>query len=126
SETLQQPPKPQQVTPEAHLALLAEKSRPSVPLPPQKKLSKLPSLKDVQQQAQNPAPVTTTAAEDAEEVAYGTLVPVDEDKLRSVWHEILRRKKSENMLEFTLLNRPYHISEQNEILLQVDNPVQVD
>jgi DNA polymerase III subunit gamma/tau len=127
SEGLQQPPKPQQVTPDAHLAPPADKPRPSIPVPPQKKLSKLPSLKDLQKQAENPAPATTNnLAEDVDEVAYGTIVPVDETKLRSVWHEILRRKKSENMLEFTLLNRPYQINAQNEILLQVDNPVQVD
>lgn len=126
SEGLQQPPKPQQVTQDAHLAPPVEKPRPSIPVPPQKKLSKLPSLKDLQQQAQNPAPASTKVAEDADEVAYGAIVPVDEAKLRSVWHEILRRKKSENMLEFTLLNRPYQISDKNEILLQVDNPVQVD
>jgi DNA polymerase III subunit gamma/tau len=124
SEGLQQPPGLQQVTPDAHLTPPAEK-RPSIPVPPQKKLGKLPSLKDVQQHTHTPAP-PSNVAEDAEEIEYNASVAIDESKLRSVWHEILRRKKAENMLEFTLLNRPYHISETNEILLQVDNPVQVD
>jgi DNA polymerase-3 subunit gamma/tau len=30
------------------------------------------------------------------------------------------------MMEYTLLNRPYHISEHNELLLQVENPVLID
>ncbi|MBB6612803.1 DNA polymerase III subunit gamma/tau [Pontibacter sp. Tf4] len=132
SAELQQPPKPQHITPDAHVAPPAPKApvtsappAPSKPgLPPQKKLSKLPSLKDLQQ-----APATnaaTTTAEEAEEAAYGTFVPVDQAKLKTAWHAILRRKKDENMMDYTLLNRQYHVSEQNEITLHLDNHVMMD
>ncbi|TXK36896.1 DNA polymerase III subunit gamma/tau [Pontibacter qinzhouensis] len=133
SAGLQQPPQPQQVTPDAHLAPpqaatappVPGMQRPSVPVPPQKKLSKIPSLKDLHQQTQNPVAAVATAEEE-EEVYSGAIAPVDPAKLRSVWVDILRRKKSENMMEFTLLNRPYHISDQNEVLLHVENPVLID
>ncbi|MCC9136790.1 DNA polymerase III subunit gamma/tau [Pontibacter silvestris] len=137
SEGLQQPPMPQQVTPDAHIAPAnpqtppgsgpdgsPEKSRASMQLPPQKKLSKLPSLKDLQQQAQ--APVVETVEEEDENATYGTVLPVDQARLKAVWYNILRRKKDENMMEYTLLNRQYHINEQNEITLHVENPVLVD
>ncbi|HEY4650578.1 MAG TPA: DNA polymerase III, subunit gamma and tau, partial [Pontibacter sp.] len=124
---MQQPPKPQQVTLDAHLSAPVaqapepDRSRPG--MPPPKKLSKLPSLKDLQQQA---SAVTTIAAEETEEIPYGTLVPIDEAKLRAVWHTILRRKKEENMMEYTLLNRQYHISADNEIILHLENHVMMD
>ncbi|WP_187264650.1 DNA polymerase III subunit gamma/tau [Pontibacter beigongshangensis] len=134
SAGLQQPPPPQHITPDVHLVAASQASaappapavqRPSVPVPPQKKLSKIPSLKDLQQQTQNPVAAVATAEEE-EEVYSGAIAPVDPAKLRSVWADILRRKKSENMMEFTLLNRPYHVSDQNEVLLQVENPVLID
>ncbi|WP_114781861.1 DNA polymerase III subunit gamma/tau [Botryobacter ruber] len=131
SEGLQQPPKPQHVTPDAHLspptataAPVQHKERSAPMMPPPKKLSKLPSLKDLQQQASNTA--QAVAVEEEEEVYQGAVVPVDEVKLRTVWADILRRKKVENMMEYTLLNRPYHISDNNELLLQVENPVLID
>ncbi len=128
SESLQQPPKPQQVTPDAHLAppqASAPAQRPSIPVPPQKKLGKLPSLKDLQNQAQASA-ATTVVAEEEDDASYGALIPVDQAKLKMVWFDILRRKKTDNMMEYTLLNRVYHINDQNEVLLQVENPVLID
>ncbi|MEJ8756334.1 DNA polymerase III subunit gamma/tau [Pontibacter sp. H259] len=131
SATLQQPPAPQQVTPDAHIApaaLTPVAAVPPVPskpgLPPQKKLSKLPSLKDLQQAPA--AQATATTAEEAEETNYGAFVPVDQAKLKTAWHAILRRKKDENMMEYTLLNRQYHVNEQNEITLHLDNHVMMD
>ncbi|TPE44016.1 DNA polymerase III subunit gamma/tau [Pontibacter mangrovi] len=133
SEDLQQPPKPQQVTPDAHLAPpqaaapaapAPDKPRAGLQLPPQKKLSKLPSLKDLQ----NPqaAVAEVAVAEEEEDINYGAVLPVDEAKLKTVWHAILRRKKAENMMEFTLLNRHYHIGPDNEIVLQLENHVMMD
>jgi len=137
SDGLQHPSMPQQVTSDAHIAPAnpqtppgaspvpsAHTPRAGVQLPPPKKLSKLPSLKDLQN---SPAPATDTAvAEEKADAAYGAMVPLDQDRLRSVWHEILRRKKSENMMEYTLLNRQYHISEKNEIILHLENHVMLD
>ncbi|MBC5775567.1 DNA polymerase III subunit gamma/tau [Pontibacter sp. KCTC 32443] len=132
SAELQQPPKPQQVTPDAHLAPPKaaaapapepDRSRPG--MPPPKKLSKIPSLKDIQQQAQATTTITT-AAEEAEEVSYGAFIPVDQAKLKTAWHAILRRKKEENMMEYTLLNRQYHVNDQNEITMHLDNHVMMD
>ncbi|MBD1396622.1 DNA polymerase III subunit gamma/tau [Pontibacter sp. JH31] len=131
SQDLQQPHKPQQVTPDAHLSPPEAKTapaptmqRPSIPVPPQKKLGKLPSLKDIQNQ---PAAVADIAvAEEEEETGYGTVVPVDPTRLNTVWHAILRRKKAENMMEYTLLNRQFHIGEDNEIVLHLENHVMMD
>ncbi|GAB3529412.1 DNA polymerase III subunit gamma/tau [Pontibacter brevis] len=138
SEGLQQPPKPQEVTPDAHIAPAnpqtppgsgpergADKPRAGVQLPPPKKLSKLPSLKDLHTQ-QAVAATETVVAEVEEEVSYGTSLPVDKARLNTVWHAILRRKKSENMMEYTLLNRQYHVSEENEITLVLENHVMLD
>ncbi|GHA74540.1 DNA polymerase III subunit gamma/tau [Pontibacter akesuensis] len=132
SEKLQQPPTPQEVTPDAHIAPATpqtppgsgpEKPRSGVNLPPPKKLGKLPSLKDLQ----NPqAAVAEVAVAEEEEDAYGVAIPVDQVRLKTVWHAILRRKKAENMMEFTLLNRQYHVSDENEIVLHLENHVMMD
>ncbi|MCP2043332.1 DNA polymerase III subunit gamma/tau [Pontibacter sp. HSC-36F09] len=133
SEELQQPPKPQHVTPDGRLsppqaqttpAPAPVPKRPSIPVPPQKKLGKLPSLKDLQ----NPqaAVVETAVAEEEDETAYGATAPLDQARLNTVWHAILRRKKSENMMEYTLLNRQFHIGEGNEIVLHLENHVMMD
>ncbi|MBF8963553.1 DNA polymerase III subunit gamma/tau [Pontibacter sp. FD36] len=131
SQDLQQPPKPQQVTPDAHLTPPQAQAapepvakRPSIPVPPQKKLGKLPSLKDLQNP---PAAVADVAvAEEEEEVGYGVATPLDQARLNTVWHAILRRKKAENMMEYTLLNRQFHIGEDNEIVLHLENHVMMD
>ncbi len=133
SATLQQPPQPQQVTADAHVAPAKpappaapapEKPRAGVQLPPPKKLGKLPSLKDLQ----NPqtAVAEVAVAEEEEDTHYGAVVPVDEARLKTVWHAILRRKKAENMMEFTLLNRQYHVGQDNEIVLHLENHVMMD
>ena len=98
--------------------------RPSIPVPPQKKLGKLPSLKDLQ----NPpvAVADVAIAEEEDETAYGTTAPLDQARLNTVWHAILRRKKGENMMEYTLLNRQFHIGEGNEIVLHLENHVMMD
>jgi DNA polymerase-3 subunit gamma/tau len=137
SEGLQQPPKHQEVTPDAHIAPAnpntppgsgpdrgADKPRAGVQLPPPKKLSKLPSLKDLQ--APQAIATETAVAEEEEDSSYGATLPVDQTRLNTVWHAILRRKKSENMMEYTLLNRQYHVSEQNEITLHLENHVMMD
>jgi DNA polymerase-3 subunit gamma/tau len=132
SQELQQPPKPQQVTPDAHLAPPQAQAapapamqRPSIPVPPQKKLGKLPSLKDLQNQ-QTAVADTAVAEEVEEETHNGALVPVDPTRLNTVWHAILRRKKAENMMEYTLLNRQFHIGQDNEIILHLENHVMMD
>jgi DNA polymerase III subunit gamma/tau len=129
SEGLQKPPKHQNVTPDAHLSspeaqAAPEQPRSKVQLPPPKKLSKLPSLKDLQ--SAQAAVANVVIAEEEEDTNYGTTVPVDEARLRTVWHAILRRKKAENMMEFTLLNRQYHISPDNEVILHLENHVMMD
>ncbi|WP_242916191.1 DNA polymerase III subunit gamma/tau [Pontibacter liquoris] len=137
SEDLQQAPKPQHVTPDAHIAPgnpqtppgsspipSAHTPRAGVQLPPPKKLSKLPSLKDLQNA--QAAVTDTTVAEEEEDAGYGTFVPVDQARLKTVWHGILRRKRSENMMEYTLLNRQYHVSDQNELTLHLENHVMLD
>ncbi|WP_439880305.1 DNA polymerase III subunit gamma/tau [Pontibacter sp. MBLB2868] len=129
SEGLQQPPKPQHVTPDAHISPPEAKAAPEQPrskvqLPPPKKLSKLPSLKDLQHQQAAAADVAVV--EEEEETNYGAIVPVDEARLKTVWHAILRRKKAENMMEFTLLNRQYHIGPENEVILHLENHVMMD
>ncbi|WP_266203029.1 DNA polymerase III subunit gamma/tau [Pontibacter kalidii] len=135
SEGLQQPPKPQQVTPDAHIAppqaaaapapaAAPDKPRAGLQLPPPKKLGKLPSLKDLQHQQTAVADVAV--AEEEEDTNYGAVVPVDEARLKTVWHAILRRKKAENMMEYTLLNRQYHIGPENEVILQLENYVMMD
>ncbi|MFD2514632.1 DNA polymerase III subunit gamma/tau [Pontibacter locisalis] len=129
SEGLQQPPKPQHVTPDAHISPPEAKAAPEQPrskvqLPPPKKLGKLPSLKDLQNQQTAVADVAV--AEEEEDTNYGAVVPVDEARLKTVWHSILRRKKAENMMEFTLLNRQYHIGPENEVILHLENHVMMD
>jgi DNA polymerase-3 subunit gamma/tau len=137
SEGLQQPPMPQEVTPDAHIAPAnpqtppgsgpdrgADKPRAGVQLPPAKKLSKLPSLKDLQ--SPQAVATETAVAEEEEDSTYGATLPVDQTRLNTVWHAILRRKKSENMMEYTLLNRQYHVSEQNEITLHLENHVMMN
>lgn len=129
SEGLQQPPKQQEVTPDAHLAppkaqAAPEQPRSKVQLPPPKKLSKLPSLKDIGNTQAAIAEVAVAAEE--EDTNYGAVVPVDEARLKTVWHAILRRKKAENMMEFTLLNRQYHIGPDNEVILHLENHVMMD
>ncbi|MDO6392063.1 DNA polymerase III subunit gamma/tau [Pontibacter sp. BT731] len=131
SQELQQLPKQQQVTPDAHLtppvaqaAPAPAMQRPSIPVPPQKKLGKLPSLKDLQNP---PAAVAEVAvAEEEDESAYGVAAPLDQARLNTVWHAIVRRKKGENMMEYTLLNRQFHIGEGNEIVLHLENHVMMD
>ncbi|PVY38091.1 DNA polymerase III subunit gamma/tau [Pontibacter virosus] len=131
SQDLQQPPKQQQVTPDAHLTPPQAQATPtpplqraSIPVPPQKKLGKLPSLKDLQ----NPpvAVADVAIAEEEDEAAYGAAAPLDQARLNTVWHAILRRKKGENMMEYTLLNRQFHIGEGNEIVLHLENHVMMD
>ncbi|MHC2992003.1 DNA polymerase III subunit gamma/tau, partial [Pontibacter sp. HJ8] len=133
SQGLQQPPQKQEVTPDGHLSpphdALATPppgmQRPSIPVPPQKKLGKLPSLKDIQSQPAAAA-ADTAVAEEEEETSYGAIVPLDAARLKTLWHTILRRKKAENMMEYTLLNRQYHIGEDNEIILHLENHVMLD
>ncbi|GGG23112.1 DNA polymerase III subunit gamma/tau [Pontibacter amylolyticus] len=132
SEELQQPPKPQHVMPDGRLSAPQQApaapappvQRASIPVPPQKKLGKLPSLKDLQ----NPpvAVADMAVAEEEDEAAYGAAAPLDQARLNTVWHSILRRKKSENMMEYTLLNRQFHIGEGNEIVLHLENHVMMD
>lgn len=137
SEGLQKPPMPQEVTPDAHIAPANPQTPPGsspipsghtprsgVQLPPPKKLSKLPSLKDLQ--SQQAAVAEVAVAEEEEETSYGTVLPLDEARLKNVWHAILRRKKSENMMEYTLLNRQYHIGPDNEVILHLENHVMMD
>ncbi|ARS36472.1 DNA polymerase III subunit gamma/tau [Pontibacter actiniarum] len=135
SEGLQQPPKQQEVTPDAHIsppkavappmpAAAPDKPRAGLQLPPPKKLGKLPSLKDLQ--SPQAAVAEVAVAEEEEDTNYGAVVPVDEARLKNVWHAILRRKKAENMMEFTLLNRQYHIGPENEVILHLENHVMMD
>ncbi|MHA6246905.1 DNA polymerase III subunit gamma/tau [Pontibacter sp. CAU 1760] len=137
SEGLQKPPMSQEVTPDAHIAPANPQTPPGsspipsghtprsgVQLPPPKKLSKLPSLKDLHTQQNAVAEIAV--AEEEEESSYGAVLPLDEARLKNVWHAIIRRKKSENMMEYTLLNRQYHFGPDNEVILHLENHVMMD
>jgi len=100
----------------------------NVPLPGIKKMVKMPSLKDIQAQLSNPAASikTTTAAEEGE-VPAGPVTAVNPEAFQVAWRELTLQKKNEGkMSEYFILDRPVALDDKLEILLQVENPVQLN
>ncbi|KAA5542923.1 DNA polymerase III subunit gamma/tau [Adhaeribacter rhizoryzae] len=100
----------------------------NVPLPGAKKMVKMPSLKDIQAQLSNPAVSQKThTATSTEEEPTGPATVVSPEAFQAAWRELTMQKRAENkMLEYIILDRPVTLDEKQEILLQVENPVQVD
>jgi len=100
----------------------------NVPLPGAKKMVKMPSLKDIQTQLNNPTVnQQETAVTQQEEISTGPAATVSPDALQTAWRELTSQKRNEGkMMEFIILDRPVTLNEKLEILLQVENPVQVD
>jgi DNA polymerase-3 subunit gamma/tau len=52
---------------------------------------------------------------------------VSPEAFQAAWRELTLQKKNEGkMLEYMILDRPVTVDEKQEILLQLENPVQVD
>jgi DNA polymerase III subunit gamma/tau len=101
----------------------------NVPLPGNKKMVKMPSLKDIQAQLNNPtiSPNTTAATPEEEAAPTGPVMAVSPEAFQATWRELTMQKRTEGkMLEFIILDRPVTVDEKQEILLQLENPVQVD
>lgn len=54
------------------------------------------------------------------------VVPLRPDALEQVWFDMKARKRGENMLEYNLLNCPFELREQNEVVVQVPNMIMVE
>ncbi|MDB5261641.1 MAG: polymerase subunit gamma/tau [Adhaeribacter sp.] len=100
----------------------------NVPLPGNKKMVKMPSLKDIQAQLNNPTTnQQTTTANSEEMIATGPATAVSPEAFQAAWRELTMQKRIEGkMLEYIILDRPVTLDEKQEILLQLENPVQVD
>lgn len=105
---------------------LAAPSR-NIAMPGARTMVKMPSLKDLQAQVQEPRPVAPAANQpEAEEVVTGPIREVNPDLLQQVWRELAQQKKKEGkMSEFMVLDRPITLNEKLEIWLYVENPVQL-
>ncbi|MGV3505511.1 MAG: DNA polymerase III subunit gamma/tau [Adhaeribacter sp.] len=99
----------------------------NVPIPGARTMVKLPSLKDLQAQVQDPRPAAPAANQpEPEEVVTGPIREVHPEVLQQVWRELAQQKKKEGkMSEFMLLDRPIELNEKLEIWLYVENPVQL-
>ena len=89
----------------------------------------MPSLKDIQAQLNNPtiSPNTTAATPEEEAAPTGPVMAVSPEAFQATWRELTMQKRTEGkMLEFIILDRPVTVDEKQEILLQLENPVQVD
>ncbi|GEO06550.1 hypothetical protein AAE02nite_42140 [Adhaeribacter aerolatus] len=100
----------------------------NVPLPGAKKMVKMPSLKDIQAQLSNPITnQKTNTTTSAEEEPTGPATAVSPEAFQAAWRELTVQKRAEGkMLEYIILDRPVTLDEKQEVLLQVENPVQVD
>ncbi|WP_066831726.1 DNA polymerase III subunit gamma/tau [Rufibacter ruber] len=110
---------------------------PAAPAPPtravasplaNRKLSKLPSLKNIEEQMA--AKATTVAApveEEAEDYVPGSLPAINELRLQQLWQAYVNQvKQTDRTLEYTILNREWHFdAEKAEVHLHVENDVQV-
>jgi len=124
------PPVPTVNFPPPSLAEEPITSRPpdrNIPLPGSKKMVKMPSLKDIQSQLNSPK-VNQPAPNAATEVLpTGPITAVDPEAFQATWRELANQKKAEGkMSEFFILDRPVAFDDKLEILLQVENPVQVN
>ncbi|GGK62178.1 DNA polymerase III subunit gamma/tau [Rufibacter glacialis] len=93
-----------------------------------RKLSKLPSLKNIEEQvAASAAPMVEVLEEETENYVPGSLPPINEHKLQQLWKLYVDRiKHTDRTLEYTILNREWYFdAEKAEVHLQVENEVQV-
>ncbi|QMU27736.1 DNA polymerase III subunit gamma/tau [Adhaeribacter radiodurans] len=103
--------------------------RPAAPLPPAKKIVKLPSLKDIKAQVQSPVVNQEAAVLEAEpeSLNQGSIQPVNQFEFEMVWKQLTEQKKAEGkMAEYMILNRPVQLTSTNEIRLEVENHVQIE
>ena len=99
----------------------------NVPQPTARKMVKLPSLKDIKTQVSNPMIGTATAEVVKTELENsGPAREITQDTFQAVWRELVHQKKVEDKTsEHIILNRPVHLNENLEVILQVENPVQL-
>ncbi|WP_207435192.1 DNA polymerase III subunit gamma/tau [Sabulibacter ruber] len=93
-----------------------------------RKLSKLPSLKNLEEKvAASAAPAVEVLEEETEAYVPGSLPPINELKLQQLWKQYVDRvKHTDRTLEYTILNREWYFdAEKAEVHLQVENEVQV-
>ncbi|KAA3439747.1 DNA polymerase III subunit gamma/tau [Rufibacter hautae] len=93
-----------------------------------RKLSKLPSLKNIEEQvAASAAPMVEVLEEENEAYVPGSLPTINEHKLQQLWKLYVDRvKHTDRTLEYTILNREWYFdAEKAEVHLQVENEVQV-
>ena len=101
----------------------------NVPLPGNKRMVKMPSMKDIHAQLNNPTAnqKTTAVTITEEELPTGPATAVSPEAFQAAWRELTMQKRAEGkMLEYIILDRPVTVDEKQEILLQLENPVQVD
>ncbi|WP_181309047.1 DNA polymerase III subunit gamma/tau [Rufibacter sp. XAAS-G3-1] len=107
---------------------------PAAPLRPvssplaSRKTSKLPSLKNIEEQvAASAAPMVEVLEEETESYVPGSLPAINEHKLQQLWKLYTDRvKHTDRTLEYTILNREWYFdAEKAEVHLQVENEVQV-
>ncbi len=102
----------------------------AAPLPPAKTIGKLPSLKDLKAQVQNPAAtqaVATVAETEPETFSSAAGTPVNQFTFETVWKQLSDEKKAEGkMSEYMILHRPVQLTADNEIQLTVENHVQIE
>ncbi|AKQ46587.1 DNA polymerase III subunit gamma/tau [Rufibacter radiotolerans] len=93
-----------------------------------RKVSKLPSLKNIEERvAASAAPMVEVLEEETEAYVPGTLPTINAHKLKQLWQLYVDRvKHTDRTLEYTILNREWYFdAEKAEVHLQVENEVQV-
>lgn len=103
--------------------------KPAAPLPPAKKIVKLPNMKDIRAQVQNPSinQGALVAEEEPETFTNNALQPVNQFEFETAWKQVIDQKRAEGKTsEYMILNRPVHLNENNEIELTVENHVQIE
>lgn len=89
--------------------------------------NRIPNLQDLRTQ---PATIPTKPAADAapaEPVPTGPQAPVDPAVLQRVWRELVEERRAQDrMSEYTVLNRPVQANAEHVIVLELDNPIQID
>jgi DNA polymerase III subunit gamma/tau len=93
-----------------------------------RKVSKLPSLKNIEERvAASAAPMVEVLEEETEAYVPGSLPTINQHKLQQLWQLYVDRvKHTDRTLEYTILNREWYFdAEKAEVHLQVENEVQV-
>ncbi|GAA4312452.1 DNA polymerase III subunit gamma/tau [Nibribacter koreensis] len=93
-----------------------------------RKLSKLPSLKNIEEKvAASAGPAIDVLEEETEAYVPGSLPAINEERLRRLWQVYVDRvKQTDRTLEYTIMNRDWTFDvERAEVRLTVENDVQV-